>query len=72
MITDTRTNLQRIKDNLAESFDELALEVLDSKSITIEEAAKLLMQEIEDWLVYYKSRYEFYEGLKQQIGQRVH
>lgn len=68
---DTRSNVQRVRDSVTETLDDISNVVLDNKELTVEEAAELIMAEWDAWRTYYKERYEFYENLKNALKQRI-
>lgn len=71
MSTTNYSYLQRTKEAVAETLDDLSNLVLESKELSVDEAADLVLNELDEWTTYYKSRFEFYENLKSAIGKRI-
>ena len=69
--TDSRSTTTKINDSFAELFDDLSNAALDEKVLTAEEAADIILQQLDEWLLYYGSRYTFYCSLKDALKQRI-
>ena len=69
--TDSRSTTIKITDSFAELFDDLATAALDEKVLTAEEAADIILQQLDEWLLFYGSRYTFYCSLKDALKQRI-
>lgn len=69
--TDTRSTTTRLQDTFAETFDDLGNAAIDEKAITADEAAELILKQLDEWVLYYGSRYTFYCSLKDAIKQRI-
>jgi hypothetical protein len=69
--TDSRSTTTKITDTFAELFDDLANAAIDEKVLTADESAEIIMQQLDEWLLYYGSRYTFYCSLKDALKQRI-
>lgn len=69
--TDSRSTTTKIADSFAEIFDDLSHAALDEKVLTADESAEIILQQLDEWLLYYGSRYTFYCSLKDALKQRI-
>lgn len=69
--TDSRSTTTRLIDTAAEFFDDLSNAALDEKVLDADQAAEMILQQLDEWLLYYGSRYTFYCKLKDAIKQRI-
>lgn len=68
---DSRSTTTRLTDTAGEFFDDLANAALDEKVLDADQAAEMILQQLDEWLLYYGSRYTFYCNLKNAIKQRI-
>ncbi len=69
--TDSRSTTTKITDSFGELFDDLSNAALDEKVLTADESAEIILQQLDEWLLYYGSRYTFYCSLKDALKQRI-
>lgn len=61
----------RLYDSFAEVFADLGDAAVDEKALTAEEAAELVLNALDEWLLYNGTRYTFYCSLKNALQQRL-
>lgn len=69
--SDLRSTTTRLQDTFAEAFDDLGNAAIDEMALTAEEAGEMVVKQLDEWLLYYGSRYTFYCKLKDAIKQRI-
>lgn len=68
---DNRPFKEKLGDQCGELIDDISNEVIDSKSLTIEEAADIFVAQLKEWKDYYRQRFEFYERFQEELGKRI-
>ena len=69
--SDPRSTTTRLQDTFAEAFDDLGNAAIDEIVLTADEAAEMVVKQLDEWLLYYGNRYTFYCKLKDAIKQRI-
>lgn len=70
MVIDSRSTKQRLSDFTSELLDDFA-NASEAEELTAKELADLFWKEVDEWMGYYRKRYEFYLEFKDAIKQRV-
>jgi len=68
---DSRSPYVRLSDSFGEIFDDLANAAIEENALNADEAAEMMLKQLDEWLLYYGSRYTFYCSLKDALKQRL-
>lgn len=68
---DSRSTATRLLGRIAEAISDLGDLAVDDTTLTTEEVAEMIINHLDEELLYYGSRYTFYCKLKDAIKQRI-